>query len=273
MIRHIRWQIVLVILGVILAGVLLSYQAVGLEEIFVPASGGTLVEAMAGRPLDLNPLFASNNPVDRDISALIFEGLSRYDETGQLVPNLATGWNVSLDGLVYTFWIRQDVRWQDGISFTADDVLYTVGILQDPGYTGPPDLAELWRTVEVTKVNRFTVTFSLQEPFAPFLDYTTIGILPIHVLQGVSASQLAATTLTSSLSAPADFSCWNRGTTNTWNWSPIRSTATNGRSWPASSFASTPVTRPRWQPTRPARSTASATSSGRTSPTPNRCRI
>lgn len=191
MIRHIRWQIVLVVLGVILSGVLLSYQAVGLEEIFIPASGGTLVEALVGGPQNLNPLYAPTNPVDRDISALIFEGLTRYDETGRLVGDLATGWNISLDGLTYTFWLRQDVRWQDGIPFAADDVLYTVGIMQDPGYTGPADLAALWRTVEVVKLNTYTVVFTLAEPYAPFLDYTTIGILPIHLLQNVSAGQLA----------------------------------------------------------------------------------
>ena len=191
-IRHIRWQILLVVLGAILAGVLLSYQAVGLEEVFVPASGGTLVEGLAGWPQYLNPLLSFNNPVDRDICALVFEGLTRYDEHGRLVPLLASGWNVSLDGLVYTFWLRQDIRWQDGVGFSADDVLYTFQLLQDPGYSGPADLAAFWRTVEVDVINRWTVTFALQEPFAPFLDYTTLGILPVHLLNDVTAAELPA---------------------------------------------------------------------------------
>lgn len=190
MIRHIRWQILLVALGVILAGILLSYQAVGVEEIFVPASGGTLVEAMVGKPQSLNPLLSFSNPVDQDICALVFEGLTGYDQHGSLVPVLASGWNISLDGLVYTFWLRQDVRWQDGINFSADDVIFTIQLLQDPGYTGPADLAALWRTVEVEKVNRWTVTFTLQEAYAPFMDHTTIGILPVHLLQGVTAEEL-----------------------------------------------------------------------------------
>lgn len=192
MIRHIRWQIVLVVLGIVLSAVLLSYQAVGLEEVFVPASGGTLIEGIAGRPQYLNPLLSAGNPVDRDICALIFEGLTRYDEQGRLVPALANGWNVSLDGLVYTFWLRQDVRWQDGINFSSDDVVYTFQLLQDPGYTGPSDVAALWRSVTVEKVNRWTVSFSLQEPFAPFLDYTSVGILPVHLLDGVTAAELPA---------------------------------------------------------------------------------
>lgn len=190
MIRHIRWQILLVALGVILAAILLSYQAVGVEEIFVPASGGTLVEAIVGRPQYLNPLLNFSNPIDQDICALVFEGLTDYDQHGNLVPVLANGWNISLDGLVYTFWLRQDVRWQDGIDFSADDIVFTIQLLQDPGYTGPADLAALWRSVEVEKVNRWTVTFTLQEAFAPFMDYTTIGILPAHLLQGVTAEEL-----------------------------------------------------------------------------------
>ncbi len=190
MIRYIRWQIILVVLGMILAAVLLSYQAVGLEEVFVPASGGVLIEGVAGWPQTLNPLLSFTNPVDRDICALVFEGLTRYDRNGQLTPALATGWNVSLDGLVYTFWLRQDVRWQDGITFSADDVVFTTQLLQDAGYTGPADLGALWRSVQVDKINRWTVTFTLQEPYAPFLDYTTIGLLPMHLLEGVTAAEL-----------------------------------------------------------------------------------
>jgi peptide/nickel transport system substrate-binding protein len=190
MVRYIRWQILLVGLGIILAGVLLSFQSVGLVVDLVPASGGTLVEGLVGQPQYLNPLLNFYNPVDQDISALVFEGLARYDEQGQLVPSLTSGWNISGDGLVYTFWLRQDVRWQDGITFSADDVLYTIHLLQDPGYTGPADLGALWRAVEVEKLNRWTVTFTLTEPFAPFLDFTTIGILPVHLLDGVTAAEL-----------------------------------------------------------------------------------
>jgi peptide/nickel transport system substrate-binding protein len=190
MLRYIRWQILLSVTGLILAAVLLTHQAVSMEEISVPASGGRLVEGAIGWPQYLNPLISQDNPVDRDICALVFEGLTRYNERGRLEPALAMGWNVSLDGLVYTFWLRQDVLWQDGIGFSADDVLFTVGLLQDPGYRGPADLAALWRTVRAEKVNRWTVTFTLQEPYSPFLEYTTMGILPAHRLDGVTGARL-----------------------------------------------------------------------------------
>ncbi len=190
MIRHIRWQVVLVALGLVLSALLLSRQAVGLEEVYVPSSGGTLIEGVVGWPQYLNPLLSWSNPVDRDICALIFEGLTRYDESGRLVPQLATGWHVSLDGLVYTFWLRQDVRWQDGTRFSADDVIFTLSLIQAPGFRGSSSLADLWRSVLVEKVDDYTVTFTLAEAFAPFVDYTTVGILPAHLLADVEWADL-----------------------------------------------------------------------------------
>jgi peptide/nickel transport system substrate-binding protein len=80
--------------------------------------------------------------------------------------------------------------WHDGFRFTADDVIFTVGLLQDPDYPGPSHLGELWRTVEATKLDAHTVQFVLQEPYIPFLDYTTVGILPEHTLSGVQSSML-----------------------------------------------------------------------------------
>src|SRR5690606_34389067 len=65
-----------------------------------------------------------------------------------------------------------------------------VGLLKDPHYPGPPDVALLWRAVQVNVVNEQTVAFTLPEPFAPFLDYTTFGLLPAHKLEGVAAADL-----------------------------------------------------------------------------------
>jgi peptide/nickel transport system substrate-binding protein len=69
-------------------------------------------------------------------------------------------------------------------------VLFTLRLMQDPDYPGPADLGALWRTVRIEETNRWTVTFTLQEPYSPFLEYTTIGILPAHVLDGVTGARL-----------------------------------------------------------------------------------
>ncbi|RMF29558.1 MAG: peptide ABC transporter substrate-binding protein [Chloroflexi bacterium] len=169
---------------------LLIYVALNFSTVWVPARGGTYVEGVAGAPRYLNPLLSNQYLVDGDLCALLFNGLTRLDERGEVVPDLALGWEVSDDGLTYTFELRQNARWHDGRPVTADDVLFTVRLLQDPDFPGSPDLSALWRSVKVEKEGLWTVRFTLQQPFAPFLDYTTIGLLPAHVLEGVTAAQL-----------------------------------------------------------------------------------
>jgi peptide/nickel transport system substrate-binding protein len=191
--HHIRWQILLILLGVVLVGILLTYLAINYTTVFRPGRGGTYVEAIAGSPQYLNPLLSGYNEVDRDICALLFSGLTRLNERGEAEADLARGWDVTLDGLAYTFYLRSNAYWHDGTPVTADDVAFTVGLLQDPDFPGPPDLgSNVWQNVTVEKVDRRTVRFTLPEPYAPFLDYTTVGVLPAHLLQGIRAADLAA---------------------------------------------------------------------------------
>jgi peptide/nickel transport system substrate-binding protein len=148
------------------------------------------VEGVAGHPQFVNPLFSELNDLDRDLCALIFEGLTKVNERNEIVPLLARGWESSEDGLVYTFHLRESVRWQDGEPFTADDVVFTLSVLQSPDFPGLPHLSDLWRAVDVKKLDRYTVRFTLHEPYAPFLDYTTIGLLPAHLLRDVPVAEL-----------------------------------------------------------------------------------
>ena len=190
MIRHIRWQILLVLAGIGLLITLLVYVAWNFTTVWVGGSGGTYVEGLAGTPQFINPLLSQTYEVDGDLCALVFNGLTRLDHHGVVVPDLAQNWAVSSDGLTYTFHLRSGVRWHDRTPFTADDVIFTIKLLQDPNFPGRPDWGELWRTVTVTKIDDRTVRFELAQPFAPFIDYTTVGILPSHLLQDVPASEL-----------------------------------------------------------------------------------
>ena len=190
MIRYIRWQAIIAVVGVILLVVLLGYLAYTTTTVITPDVGGTYVEGIAGRPSYINPILSQYNQVDNDLVSLIFSGLTDINEQGEIVPDLARDWDVSDDGLVYTSYLRRDVLWHDGESFTADDVLFTVEAIQDEEYQGAASLAELWRTVTVEKINDYTISFTLQAPLSTFLDHTTIGILPRHLLADVPASEL-----------------------------------------------------------------------------------
>jgi peptide/nickel transport system substrate-binding protein len=168
----------------------LSFLAFSRTTVTLPDVGGTYAEGIAGIPQFINPLLAQYNEVDQDLTALIFNGLTRFDEQGNLEPDLARSWTVSEDGLVYVFKLRSDIRWQDNQPFTADDVIFTIGLMQDPDFPGVPGLSRLWQTVTVEKLDDYTVRFSLAEPFPAFADYTTIGILPEHLLEDMPARDL-----------------------------------------------------------------------------------
>lgn len=185
-----RWQVVIAALAVFFILALTVYTVYNTTTVLVPGYGGTYIEGVAGNPRYINPLLSTYNDVDRDLAALIFNGLTKADQHGQIIPDLADTWEVSKDNLSYTFHLRQDVRWHDGVPFTADDVTFTIDLLRSPDFQGPPGLAELWRMVKVERLDAHTVRYTLAEPFAPFLSHTTIGLLPAHLLKGVPAKLL-----------------------------------------------------------------------------------
>jgi peptide/nickel transport system substrate-binding protein len=172
---------------------LLVYVALNFTTVWVANSGGTYIEGLAGTPQFINPLLSQTYEADGDLCTLVFNGLTRMGYNGVVLPDLAERWEISPDGLTYTFYLRRDVRWQDRYPFSAADVVFTIQLLQDPNFPGRADWGELWRSVAVTQVDDFTVRFDLAAPLAPFLDYTTVGILPQHLLQDVSARELLDT--------------------------------------------------------------------------------
>jgi len=188
--RTLRWQVLLILCGMALAGILLTYLALTYVVVQVPAVGGTYVEGVAGTPHYINPLLSAYNEADQDLCALVFSGLTRFNSRGEVEPDLARSWDVSIDGLIYVFHLRGNARWHDGTPVTADDVLFTVGLLQDPDYPGPADVGAVWRALRAEKVDTYTVRFILAEPYAPFLDFTTVGLLPSHLLTGTRAADL-----------------------------------------------------------------------------------
>lgn len=148
------------------------------------------VEGVVGASSKVNPLFVYQNEVDRDIAALVFSGLTRLGADGTPEPALAESWDVSPDGRTYTFHLRAGVAWHTGIEFTADDVVFTYRMLGDPLLQGDPDQAQLWQSVSCSADDARTVTCELPEPFAPFLSYASVGILPAHILEAVTAANM-----------------------------------------------------------------------------------
>ncbi len=172
----------------VLAG--LWYATSRSSEANPPATRVDYSEGVAGAASRINPLFASFNQVDADLSALIFSGLTRLGPDGTVQPDLAESWDISDNGLDYKFHLRPDVTWHDGEPFTADDVIFTYDAIGDADFRGDPDLQELFRTTSVTKVDNQTVNLHLTQAFAPLLARLTVGILPVHILGGLDAEGL-----------------------------------------------------------------------------------
>src|SRR5215216_6254918 len=187
--KQLRWQIlvVLVTLGIV-AVLLFSQQAPTITGPILPQpeQGGVYTEGLVGSLGRLNPLLDWNNVADRSVNRLLFSGLVRFDEHGLPQADLAEAWGVAQDGTVYNFSIRQNAVWHDGTPVTSDDVLFTIDRMKSTGSFYPQDIKDLWDKIEITKLSDKVLKFTLPEPFVPFMDYLTFGILPKHLLESVS---------------------------------------------------------------------------------------
>ncbi len=191
--KRLRWQILVVAVTlVIVALLLLSQQPVSVITLPEAAPGGIYTEALIGSMGRLNPLLDWNNSADRDINRLIFSSLIKFDARGLPQPDLADSWGVSANGTVYNFSIRQNATWHDGTPVTSDDVIFTIELIKSSASLYPQDIKDLWSQITVTRLNDKTLQILLPEPFAPFLDYATFGVLPKHILESVPVDQLAS---------------------------------------------------------------------------------
>ena len=147
-----------------------------------PSHGDALIMGSIGEPKRLLPLLASDS-ASATIAGFIFNGLLKYDKNGNLTGDLAQSWEIEKGGRVIIFHLRKGVRWQDGVPFTAWDVLFTFQKLRDPKVATPysGDYLEIKRA-EV--VNDYTFRVYYPKPFAPALSSWTMGIIPRHLLKG-----------------------------------------------------------------------------------------
>lgn len=161
----------------------------------IAVAGGEYREAVVGQPQYLNPLLSENREVDQDICALVYNGLMRYNEKNELLPDLAESYEVSADQKNYTFHLKKNIKWHDGEKFTAEDVVFTVQMIKNPQVKSP--LYASFSSVAVEKLDDFTVKFTLtKDAYAPFLkENTTFGILPEHVWENVPPGNINLTEL------------------------------------------------------------------------------
>lgn len=152
-----------------------------------PDNGGQYIEGFIGYPQYLNPVLAPSNDVDRDLVKLLFSSLFKYNRDGNLTGDLAESYNVGDFGKIIDVFLKKDAVWSDGAKLTADDVLFTIQLIQDPAFKSPlrPNLSG----IEVEKLDDYSLRFKLKNYYAPFLQNLTFGILQKKSWQSSSASQ------------------------------------------------------------------------------------
>ncbi|HOX61123.1 MAG TPA: ABC transporter substrate-binding protein [Candidatus Magasanikbacteria bacterium] len=179
-----RIALLMLVVGVVWIG----WNFTSRFRVSVPTNGGSYTEAVVGAPQYINPIFASSNDVDMDLSRLVFSGLLRYDEKHRLLPDLAAQYSVSEDKKVYTFNLRKDVLWHDGEQFTAKDVVFTFETIMNPAVASP--LLVSFQGMKVSLIDDYTVSFTLPEAYPPFLNSLTVGIIPEHAWFDITPEQM-----------------------------------------------------------------------------------
>lgn len=191
-----RWLILIALAGIGVLVTTLGFATYTVPTVLIPDRGGVFREGGAGAPQYLHPVWCQNDlGIDGDLCALVYRGLMRFDKNGRVVPDLAESWSI-IDGRIYQFRLKPDIFWHDGRRITADDAYFTFTTLQDPALADIPGLSGLWRNVTVEKLDDRTIQMTLPQPFTPFIDLMTVGLLPQHIYRTVPPKDLLTKPLT-----------------------------------------------------------------------------
>lgn len=175
--------------------------------------GGTFIVAMEGEPSVLTAHLSTDTSAVM-IASNIFNGLVGADFNLKPVPELAERWDISPDGLTYTFHLVRNAKWHDGRPLTAEDAAFTLNEITAKTH---PRAGAWWPNVaSVSATGPHTLVIRLKAPFAPFLALlgNSLGmgtlIMPKHVYQGTDLKTNAANRAPVG-SGPFRFSKWERG--------------------------------------------------------------
>ncbi len=139
----------------------------------VPAKGGELREGMLGQPVFISPVIPTTN-TDRELSKLVFGTL---DDIADSITHSGD----AADGKTWNVRIKQGVLWQDGKPVTSDDVIFTLGVIQDKANNSP--LFSSFQGITAERVSELEVKFTLQSAYALFDEENlkSLGLIPQHL--------------------------------------------------------------------------------------------
>ena len=134
-----------------------------------PVSGGVLRVAFSADPAGFDPAVGPSG-MSHVVIEQVYSTLMSLDPDAVPYPDLAESYEMSEEGLSYTFKLRQGVKFHDGSDLTAEDVKFTFDRLRAPD-SGYSYASQVETIADVTVVDPYNVTFTLSEPTGPFLTY------------------------------------------------------------------------------------------------------
>jgi peptide/nickel transport system substrate-binding protein len=152
--------------------------------------GGTITFGATAEPVILNPIL-SVDAASAAIHGYISWGLVRLGTDLMMRNAIADRWSWDHERLTWTFWLRPDVRFSDGVPLTSRDVKFTFDTMLHPEYDGPrrPNVAHV---ANITTEGPHIVRFHMRQVDAPFLHNIPLGIIPFHILGNVPVRELRA---------------------------------------------------------------------------------
>ena len=160
-------------------------KVVEVEKVVTPTptaipEGGFVTEVSFADAKILNPILSTDSP-SSDVHDLLFgKAVIKDPFTGELIPDLVEGWEVSEDGLTYTFKVRDGVYWSDGTPVTGKDFAFTFQALKY-GNLDSPRLSNVEYVEEINLIDDMTVDFVFSEVNCTVLPDLELGWLPAHM--------------------------------------------------------------------------------------------
>jgi len=170
-----------------------------------PQKGGSLIVCQPAEPLGLDPTANTAAAIDRVVFSNLYEGLVKVDRDGKYVPGLATKWDVSPDGKVYTFHLRKGVRFHNGEPFTSQVAKWNIERAKGEGTVNPHP--EYFRGIDkIETPDNHTLVLSLADVDALFIPHMAEGdavMLPMKGHETAKSNPIGT--------GPFKFTKWVRG--------------------------------------------------------------